>query len=66
MSIQELLDDQRAIELPAREMLAFTINLTVPVAVQTNLSIQLCGIGYQSTGTCNAVQINIANNWYNS
>lgn len=61
MITREVLEAQSAVELPAREMLSlFDLNIAVPVIVQNNISVQVCGVGVGNTATCNNVQGNVA------
>jgi hypothetical protein len=60
------LDSQIAIELPAREMLAnWNINIAVPIIIQNNINVQVCGIGIGNTATCSSGQWNLGNIWIN-
>ena len=60
MITSELLSAQAAIELPSREMLApWSINIAVPIIIQNNINIQLCGIGYANSATCSSSQWNM-------
>jgi hypothetical protein len=60
------LDSQIAIELPAREMLAnWNINIAVPIIIQNNINIQVCGIGYANSATCTSTQWNLGGIWIN-
>ena len=67
--MSELLEAQSAIELPAREMMgAWNINIAVPIIIQNNINVQVCGIGIGNTATCSSTQwsvggINIGNYW---
>jgi len=69
MAMSELLEAQTAIELPAREMLgSWNININVPIIIQNNINVQVCGIGIGNTATCSSTQwnvggINIGNYW---
>jgi hypothetical protein len=58
-----LLEAQTTIELPAREMLAWGINVAVPIQINNNINIQVCGIGYANTATCSANQWNYGSIW---
>lgn len=61
-----LLDEQVAIELPAREMLSWVdVNIVIPIAVQTNVNVQVCGVGYQNQAICTNVQTNVGNFTFN-
>jgi hypothetical protein len=56
----DTLESQAAIELPAREMMArWNINIAVPIIIQNNISVQVCGVGVGNTATCNSAQWNI-------
>ena len=66
MVSRELLEAQGAVELPAREMLSmFEINIVAPVVIQNNISVQVCGVGYQNTATCSNVQANVGDFTFN-
>ena len=57
MVTRQLLEDQSAIELPAREMLGrwsgVNVNIAVPIIIQNNINIQVCSVVY---GACNIYQ----------
>ena len=63
----DILEAQAAIELPSRELMAaWNINIAVPIIIQNNISIQVCGIGYANTATCSSTQWNVGTigiNW---
>ncbi len=60
MITTELLSAQTAIELPSREMLSpWSINIAVPIIIQNNINIQVCGIGYANSATCSSSQWNM-------
>ncbi len=62
----ETLEAQAAIELPAREVMSnWSINIAVPIIIQNNINIQVCGIGYGNTATCSSGQWNLGNIWVN-
>jgi len=55
----EILESQAAVELPDRDMMnLFDLNIAVPIMIQNNISVQVCGVGYGNTATCNTVQGN--------
>lgn len=66
MISRELLDQESAIDLPAREMLSWVnVNIVIPVAVQTNVNVQVCGVGYQNQAICTNVQTNVGDFTFN-
>lgn len=59
MISRDVLDQEAALELPAREMLGFVnLNIYVPVVVQQNVNVQVCGVGYNNSAICTNVQVN--------
>jgi hypothetical protein len=59
MISRELLDEQVALELPGREMMQLlNLNIYVPVIVQQNVNVQVCGVGVNNSATCSSVQGN--------
>lgn len=66
MITSDILEAQAAIELPAREVLStWNINIAVPIIIQNNVNIQVCGIGYMNSATCNSAQWNLGSIWVN-
>ena len=67
MLSSDVLEAQAAVELPSREMMQyFNINIAVPIIIQNNINIQVCGIGYMNSATCNSTQWNLGTigiNW---
>jgi len=62
----ETLEAQAAIELPAREVMSnWSINIAVPIIIQNNINVQVCGIGIGNTATCSSGQWNLGNIWIN-
>lgn len=61
MMVQDILDSQIALELPAREMLSYwTINIAVPIQISNNINVQVCGIGIGNIATCSNNQWNLS------
>lgn len=66
MITSDILDAQAAIELPSREMMSyFNINIAVPIVIQNNINLQICGIGYANSATCTSTQWNVGGIWIN-
>jgi len=66
MISRDLLDQESAIDLPAREMLSWVdVNIVIPVNVQTNVNVQVCGVGYQNQAICTNVQTNVGDFTFN-
>ncbi len=70
MVTQHMLDDEVAIELPTREMLQvvgpITVNIAVPIIIQNNINVQVCGVGVGNTAVCTSGQTNVGGiiiNW---
>jgi len=66
MITSDILDAQAAIELPSRDMMSyFNINIAVPIIIQNNINLQICGIGYANSATCTSTQWNVGGIWIN-
>jgi hypothetical protein len=59
MISNDILAAQTAIELPSREVMAWSINIAVPIIIQNNINLQVCGVGYGNTAICNSGQWNV-------